>query len=303
NAGGCHGKASGQNGFKLSLFGFDSDFDFAALTREARGRRIFFSAPDESLLLRKAAGKAPHGGGKRLDPAGSDYQVIRRGGAAGAPASPPGAPPGGEVGVSPPPGVVRCPPPPPPPPRGGGGGTGHPPPPPPHGGGGRVRGERQQLAVVADYSDGSTRDVTRQAEFRSNLEVVATVEPDGLVKAGRQSGEAAIMARHMGFVAVFRALVPHGPPIADLPDFKPHNYVDELTLVKWKKLGLRPSPICDDATFLRRVTIDLCGRLPTAAEAVAFEEDRAADKRARLIDRLLDSPDYSAYFALKWGSV
>src|SRR5262249_34201530 len=200
NAGGCHGKASGQNGFKLSLFGFDSDFDFAALTREARGRRIFFSAPDQSLLLRKAAGKAPHGGGKRLDPAGSDYQVIRRWIAAGAPASAPDAPPVVELRISPTDGVLRP-------------------------------GERQQLAVVADYSDGSTRDVPRQAEFRSNLEVVATVEPDGLVKAGRQSGEAAIMCRHMGFVAVFRPLVPHGPPIADLPDFKPHNYVDELTLV------------------------------------------------------------------------
>src|SRR5262249_2128971 len=84
---------------------------------------------------------------------------------------------------------------------------------------------------------------------------------------------------------------------------KPNNYVDELTLVKWKKLGLRPSRTCNDATFLRRVTIDLCGRLPTAAEAIAFEEDPAADKRAKLIDRLLDSPDYPAYFALKWGSV
>ena len=272
NAGGCHGKASGQNGFKLSLFGFDSTFDFIALTREARGRRIFFGSPDESLLLRKAAGGAPHGGGKRLDPAGSDYQVMRRWIAAGAPASAPDVPRVVKLRISPTDGVLRP-------------------------------GERQQLAVVADYSDGSTRDVTRQAEFRSNLEVVATVEPDGLVKAGQQSGEAAIMARHMGFVAVFRTLVPHGPPVADLPEFKPNNYVDELTLVKWKKLGLRPSPTCNDATFLRRVTIDLCGRLPTMAEAVAFETDPAADKRARLIDKLLDSPDYPAYFALKWGSV
>src|SRR5579884_406731 len=272
NAGGCHGKASGQNGFKLSLFGFDSAFDYDALTREGRGRRLFFSAPDQSLLLRKATATMPHGGGKRLDPAGSDYQVIRRWVAAGAPASAPDAPRVVRLRIFPADGVLRP-------------------------------AERQQLAVVADYSDGSTRDVTRQAEFRSNLEVVATVEPDGLVQAGRRSGEAAIMARHMGFVAVFRALVPHGPPIADIPDFKPNNYIDELALVKWKKLGLRPSPTCDDATFLRRVTIDLCGRLPTAAEVVAFEEDRAADKRARLIDRLLDSPDYPAYFALKWGSV
>src|SRR5262249_43385455 len=129
NAGGCHGKASGQNGFKLSLFGFDSNFDFAALTRESRGRRLFFSAPDQSLLLRKATGKAPHGGGKRLDPAGSEYQVIRRWIAAGAPASAPDAPQVVKLRISPTDGVLRP-------------------------------GERQQLAVVADYSDGSTRDVT-----------------------------------------------------------------------------------------------------------------------------------------------
>src|SRR5207302_8947370 len=107
----------------------------------------------------------------------------------------------------------------------------------------------------------------------------------------------------MGSAAVFQTPERHVPPVTDLPDFKPNNPVDQLTLVKWKQLGLRPSPICNDATFLRRVTIDLCGRLPTAAEAVAFEADRAADKRARLIDKLLDSPDYPAYFALKWGSV
>src|SRR5215470_894221 len=119
NAGGCHGKASGQNGFKLSLFGFDSSFDFAALTREGRGRRIFFGSPDESLLLRKASGKAPHGGGKRLDPAGSDYQVIRRWIAAGAPASAPDVPRVVKLRISPSDGVLRP-------------------------------GDRRQLAVVAD---------------------------------------------------------------------------------------------------------------------------------------------------------
>ncbi len=153
----------------------------------------------------------------------------------------------------------------------------------------------QQLAVLAEYSDGSMRDVTRQSEYSSNLDVVATVDADGLVHSGRLSGEAAVMARHMGYVAVFRALVPHGEPLSEIPEFKPANYIDELTVAKWKKLGLRPSPTADDATFLRRVTVDLCGRLPTTAEARAFLTDTAADKRAKLIDRLLDSPDYPAY--------
>jgi hypothetical protein len=272
NAGGCHGKASGQNGFKLSLFGFDTDFDFAAITREARGRRIFAANPDESLFLAKGSGRVPHGGGKRLNPAGSEYQVIRRWIATGAPASAPDAPRVVKLRVLPTEGVLQP-------------------------------NQQQQIAVLADYSDGTTRDVTRQSEFASNLDVVAVVEPDGLVKARQQSGEAAVMARHMGFVAVFRAMVPHGPPLAAIPDFTPNNTIDELSLAKWKKLGLKPSPPCDDATFIRRLTVDLCGRLPSAAETKAFLENKSVDKRSKLIDKLLDSPDYPAYFAMKWGSV
>lgn len=272
NAGGCHGKASGQNGFKLSLFGFDVGFDYTAITKEARGRRIFPASPDQSLFLLKAAGKVPHGGGKRLNPEGPDYQVIRQWIAAGAPASAPDAPVVRKLRVVPPDRSLK-------------------------------RESQQQLAVLAEYNDGSVRDVTRQSEFASNLDVVASVDSTGLVKSHEQSGEAAVMARHMGQVAVFRALVPHGEALAEIPEFKPANYVDELALAKWKKLGLRPSPVCDDATFLRRATIDLCGRLPTIEEVKAFAADSGADKRTKLIERLLDSPDYPAYFALRWGSI
>ena len=272
NAGGCHGKQSGQNGFKLSLFGFDTQFDFEAIAKEARGRRLFAANPDASLFLMKSAGKVPHGGGKRLPPEGSDYQVVRRWIALGAPASAPDTPKVTKLRVLPTDAVLKP-------------------------------GQLQQLAVIAEYSDGSSRDVTRQAEFFSNLDVVAAVDSDALVKAGKESGEAAIMARHMGFVAVFKAIVPHGPPLAAIPEFKPNNTVDELALAKWKKLGLKPSPTCDDQTFIRRVTVDVCGRLPTAAEVKAFVDDNAADKRAKLIDKLLDSPDYPAYFAMKWGAI
>ena len=272
NAGGCHGKAGGQNGFRLSLFGFDAEFDHAAITREARGRRLFAANPDESLFLLKATGRAPHGGGKRLNPAGADYSVIRRWIAAGAPASAPDAPRVVRIRVTPGDGVL-------------------------------VPEGRQQLAVTADYSDGTSRDVTRLSEFQSNLDVVATVEADGLVEARRLSGEAAVMARYMGFVGVYRAMVPHGPPLASIPDFTPNNFIDELAAKKWQRLGLRPSPPCDDNTFLRRLTLDLCGRLPTVEETRAFLADAAADKRLKLVDRLLDSPDYSAYFALRWGGI
>ncbi|HEV3384784.1 MAG TPA: DUF1549 and DUF1553 domain-containing protein [Gemmata sp.] len=272
NAGGCHGKASGQNGFKLSLFGFDTDFDYAAITREARGRRILPASPDQSLFLVKAAGKVPHGGGKRLAPETADYQVVRQWIAAGTPASAPDAPKVTRIRVTPGDGVLRS-------------------------------GQVQQLAIIAEYSDGSTRDVTRQSEFMSNLDVVASVDADALVKAAKQSGEAAIMARYMGYVAVYRAMVPHGPTLTEIPEFKANNKVDEFAVAKWKKLGLRPSPSCDDATFIRRVTVDLCGRLPTSSEAKTFLDDKASDKRAKLIDKLLESPDYPAYFAMKWGSI
>src|SRR5262249_15890531 len=207
NAGGCHGKASGQNGFKLSLFGFDTDFDFAAITREARGRRVFPAAPEQSLLLRKATGRMPHGGGRRLNPESADYQVVKGWVASGAPASAPDAPKVVQLRVLPAAAVLQP-------------------------------GQAQQLAVIADYSDGSARDVTRQSEFLSNLDVVAVVEPDGLVRARQQSGEAAVMARHMGYVAVFRAMVPHGPPLAAIPEFTPNNSLDELALAQRKKLDL-----------------------------------------------------------------
>lgn len=272
NAGGCHGKASGQNGFKLSLFGFDAEFDYHAIANEGRGRRIFPAAPDKSLLLLKSTGGMPHGGGVRFKRDSESYQLIRRWIESGSPASSPDARRVVAVHVVPTNLVLH-------------------------------RDARQQLAVTAEYSDGSRRDVTRQSEYSSNLNPVATVDEDGLVKAAGQSGEAAILVRYMGRIAVFQAIVPHGKPLDSIPDFAPNNYIDELAVEKWKKLGIMPSPTCDDATFLRRVTVDLCGRLPTVDEARAFADDVASDKRSKLIDRLLESPDYPAYFAMRWGTI
>ncbi|MCY2966725.1 MAG: DUF1549 and DUF1553 domain-containing protein [Planctomycetota bacterium] len=272
NAGGCHGKASGQNGFKLSLFGFDADFDHNAIVKEARGRRLSSTAPERSLLLTKGAGVVPHGGGRRIEVGSEPYRLILAWIQSGAQPSAPDVPRVTRIRLVPDERILPA-------------------------------NSRQQLTVLAEYSDGSERDVTRDAQYSSNLDVVAAVSDDGLVTTLEQTGEAAIMARYMGNVSVSRILRPQGAALASIPDFAPVNFIDELAAAKWKKLGLIPSPTCDDATYLRRVSIDLCGRLPTVDEAKRFLNDKSADKRAQLVERLLNSPDYPAFFAMKWGSI
>jgi hypothetical protein len=272
NAGGCHGKASGQNGFRLSLFGFDPEFDHEAIVRQSRGRRISPAAPDESLLLLKATGQLPHGGGRRFAVASPAYRQLGSWIAAGAPAANPAAPRLVRIHVEP---AMRM----------------------------LADGQTERLRVEAEYSDGLRRDVSDQAQFSSNLETIASVDENGTVRAGDEKGEAVIMARFQGQVAVFRAVLPHGTPRADIPGFEPNNYVDRLAMEKWRQLGLLPSPPTDDATFLRRVTLDACGRLPTVDEVRGFLADSSSDKRRQLIDRLLDSPDYAAHAAMRWSAI
>lgn len=272
NSGGCHGKQGGQNGFQLSLFGFDHNYDHNALVKESRGRRVFAASPDQSLLLLKSIGRMPHGGGPRLNASDEAYKLMRRWIANGAPSASPDSPTVVKLHINPSNRVLS-------------------------------RDDQQQLSVVAEFSDGSRRDVTRQAEYVSNLEPVAIVSDDGLVETVGECGEATVMARFMGYVGVFRAIVPHGKPLAEIPNFTPANYVDQLAAEKWKKLGLRPSPLCDDATFIRRVTVDVCGRLPTVKETQDFLADKLPGKRTMLINRLLDSPDYPAFFAMRWGVI
>ncbi len=279
NAGGCHGKQGGQNGFQLSLFGFDTEFDYSALVKEARGRRVNVSNASGSLLLRKAVGSVPHGGGRRLEVGSEPYRLLLSWIESSAPASSPEVPHVVKLQVLPKERVLRT------------------------DRGGHSTNVQQQLAVIAEYSDGSQRDVTRQADYSSNLDVVASVSPDGLVRTTGQSGEAAIMTRYMGQVAVFLSLVPHGEPLQEIANFTPKSEIDRLVVEKWKKLGLKPSPLVDDATFLRRATLDLCGRLPTSVEVRTFLNDATATKREAAVDRLLESPDYPAFFALRWGSI
>ncbi|MFT5528250.1 MAG: hypothetical protein ACI9HK_006239, partial [Pirellulaceae bacterium] len=272
NSGGCHGKQGGQNGFQLSLFGFDQEFDHDAIVKLARGRRLSLASAKNSLLLMKATGEMPHGGGQRMNSADESYQLIRRWIENGAGPASADAPQVVKLSIYPRLQVLS-------------------------------RDGAQQVSVHAEFSDGTIRDVTRQAEFQSNMTNVAIVDKNGLVETLSESGEATVMARYMGHVGIFNAIVPHGEPLDEIPGFKPSNYVDQLAAEKWKKLGLQPSPLSDDATFLRRVTVDVCGRLPSAEETRAFLNDNSPDKRAIKIDQLLESPDYPAFFAMRWGVI
>ena len=270
NSGGYHGKASGQNGFKLSLLGFYPEDDHEFLVKEARGRRLFPTAPADSLLVLKATGKSPHGGGKRMEEGSYEYRMLYRWIEQGMPY---GSPEDAYV-VG-----IEC--------------------QPAH----RLmdRGADQQITVVAKYSDGSTEDVTRMALFEANDTEMAESTETGLIKTLDLAGEVAIMARYQGQVSTFRASIPLGADTANIP--APANFVDEAVFAKLKMLGIPPSELCDDATYLRRVHIDITGTLPTDDEAKAFLADTSADKREKLVDRLLGTEAYADYFANKWNLV
>ena len=270
NSGGCHGKSGGQNGFRLSLLGFEPSDDYEWLVKEGRGRRLFPAAPDRSLLLQKGAALVPHGGGQRLEPDSPSYRLLRRWIGQGMPTGDPNAPT-----------VVRI---------------------------ELIPSERtlpkeatQQLAVVAYFSDGSTEDVTRMAQFEANDTEMASISETGLMTTGTLAGSVAVMARYQSHVAVFRATIPLGAADVTLPST--NNVIDREVFGKLRALGLPPSPLCDDATFLRRVTIDIAGRLPTIEETRAFLASTDPGKRSRWIETLLASDDYADYFATKWAAI
>lgn len=270
NGGGCHGKSGGQNNFRLSLLGYEPWNDHDWLVRESRGRRISPAAPENSLLLLKATGEIPHEGGIRLEKHSPDYEVITRWIEQGLPATPDEAPRVERIEAFPVDRVVEP-------------------------------NDEQQLAVTAFFSDGSSRDITHAAIYEANQEERAEVDSSGHVVFGKLAGSTSIMIRFQEHVAVFRATIPLGKSIGSLP--APENFVDEQIFKKLTLLGLPPSRQADDPSFLRRVTIDIAGRLPTAEETKTFLADQGPDKRKRKIDELLDSPDYAAYFAQKWAGI
>ena len=270
NSGGCHGKASGQNGFKLSLLGFEPQEDYEHIVKEARGRRIFPAAPQQSLLLTKGTAQLPHGGGKKLDPKSEDYQDLVRWIREGMPYGKDTDPK--MVSISVEPAVLTMP----------------------------LNGS-QQLKVTAHYTDGSKRDVTRRALYEPNEKAMAETSEAGKVSLFDLPGDVAVMVRYQGKVSTFRATVPLGAVVDKLPPVK--NYIDDLVIAKLKTIGMPPSDMCDDTTFLRRVTLDITGRMPTPEEMKDFLASKDANKRSTRIDTLIDSPEYAEYFANKWSAL
>lgn len=269
NSSGCHGKAEGQNGFKLSVFGFDPPADYASLTKESRGRRVFPAAPEQSLLLRKMTGQMPHGGGARIASGSRDYETVRAWIAAGMPVGSVADPKVASIRIEPHERLL-----------------------PYHG--------RQQLRVIARYSDGQEVDVTAHAKFQSNNDSLATVQPNGLVLAGETPGEAGIMASFMNAVDTFRPIVPRAERIEPYPNVPEINFIDRLVFRKLRKLNILPSELAEDAAYLRRVYLDVIGTLPTSAEARRFLEDKRPDRRARLVEELLLRPEFADFWALQW---
>ena len=272
NTGSCHGSARGKDGFRLSLFGFDPDGDYFRLTREQPERRLDLSIPSECLLIQKASGQVPHSGGSPTKKGDPQYATLLRWLESGAPADAGAVPTLDKLEVYPPAALLNGP------------------------------NETQQLTVRAKYSDGTDRDVTSLAVFFSSNDNAAPISKEGKVTAANR-GEAFIMARYEKHTV--------GVPFIVLPkniqfqwkDIKANNYIDDLVDAKLRRLRIQPSKVCSDAEFIRRVSLDICGVLPTAAESEQFLADNDAAKRDKLVDRLLARKEFVELWVMKWSEL
>ncbi len=272
SAGNCHGSFQGKGGLRLSLFGHDPQADFFSLTRGAVGRRINTLQPEKSLLLLKPTAEVTHGGGKRIDRPSWQYEILRQWIARGAPRRP-GSGRVRKIHVAPHEHVFDRP------------------------------GDAVELKVVVEFMDGTRADVTPLADFRAKDDSIAEVSPLGQVRA-RRPGDTPIIASYLGQLATARVLVPF--PVAQgflYPDVPQGNYIDREIFGKLRRLRIVPAELSSDTEFLRRVTIDTIGCLPTPEEVRAFVADSRPDKRLRTIERLLVHPLHHALWATKFCDI
>jgi hypothetical protein len=271
NTGKCHGSASGKDGFRLSLFGYDPEGDHFRLTREAVGRRINLAAPEDCLLLAKSTGKVAHTGGKRVEPGGEGYGLILNWLESGAPSDPADSPVPVGIEVVPRLAVFASP------------------------------AEAQRLVVRARYSDGTDRDVTRFTVFLSNNDAAVSVDDQGLA-AGKGPGEAFILARFDKLISGVPIIVRPGTPFHS-PGTPAFNWIDTLVNAKLDRLHVVPSEVCADETFLRRASIDLAGLLPSPDEREKFLADPRPDKRSAMVDSLIARDEFLDIWVMKWAEV
>jgi hypothetical protein len=271
NSTACHGSPAGKGGLKLSLFGYEPDLDHPALVKDADGRRIELKEPGRSLLILKPTGQLPHGGGRRFKPGSPEYTTLLAWLKSGAPGPGELEPKVARLEVAPSEPVMPAP------------------------------GARQRLIVTAVMSDGSERDVTDGALYSSNDDGVAAVNDGGVVTAARP-GETAVMVRYLGQVAVARigVLPPWKAPVVREPA---GGYIDQHIGAKLRRLRLAPSELCTDAEFMRRAYQDVLGVIPTPEEVRAFTQNRSPDRRVRLVDALLERPEFVDLWTLLWDDI
>ena len=298
SSGACHGAAAGQNGFKLSLRGYDDEGDYLTLTRNALGRRIIPADPGRSLLLLKPTTTLPHKGGKRFDVGSLEYRVLAEWIAAGAPGPNSDDPRIERIEILPEHLVLK--------PAAG-----------------------QQLIVHAWFSDGHSEDVTRWAKYSAANASVAQVDDNGKVQVVG-NGEGAITAWYLSRIAIASVTIPYTNKVSPAAFAKApkRNFIDELAIEKLQSLNLPPSPRCSDEEFIRRAFLDTLGVLPTAGEVRAFlaetgdgnspltpslsprrgeggrrRGEGTASKRDQLIESLLQRPEFVDYWTYKWSDL
>jgi hypothetical protein len=278
NQGVCHGNQQGKGGFKLSLRGESPEADYLALTRDSAGRRINPVIPELSLILLKPTGAVPHEGGQRFARDSESYRILYRWIAAGMPRRLPHESPLARLELSSREIFVSQ--------------------------SDQAQPSAPRLTAWAIFADGSRREVTSLAVFESS-DPRLRVEADGTVICEgepTQLIEAAILVRYLHQQAVVRvAFVPHRANVEW--DFPTNHPIDRIVAQRWRRLGLAPSEVCDDSAFLRRVYLDLLGRLPEPEEVRRFLADASPNKRTELVERLLKRPEFAEFWAMKWADL
>lgn len=270
NGGKCHGSFKGRGGFRLSLFGFNQAADYEAIVQQSRGRRIQSSTPEASLLLTKPLGRVSHGGGRRFDEGDVAYRTLRAWISQGVQPAADAQLRVSSIRVEPSTVVVSA-------------------------------GQNRSLAVTAEWSDGVVQDVSHLAVYESRDESRVEIDATGRIHALRP-GRSAVTVAFMGQVSAVTVTAPFSGDAAQF-EFASHNYIDELVSKEWRAVALQPAPLCSDETFIRRVFLDLIGTLPTAKEVRSFTASASPNKRAELIDALLERQEYVDHWAHKWADL